>query len=126
MRPREVEADGEGDVGDVDVAGDVGGVGVGRGRRGVRRPAEGVGDLVGLSGDVPDVAGELGDEEEVSLGSQGPGRSGVGLGDGAGQGLMVGVYYQAPPFDLVSKLLDSGRYGEEFPIEGRIAGLGVR
>ena len=70
VRPHEVE------VGDVDVGdGDVGGGGVGEGR-GVR---EGMGaekgiwttmSLVKLSpGDVPDVAGELRDEEEVSLGS---------------------------------------------------------
>ena len=53
--------------------------------------AEGIGDLVGLPGDVPDVAGVLRDEQEMSLSSQGPGGSGVGLGDGAGQGLVVGV-----------------------------------
>ena len=53
--------------------------------------AEGVGDLVGLPGDVPYVAGVLRDEQEMSLSSQGPGGSGVGLGDGAGQGLVVCV-----------------------------------
>ena len=35
---------------------------------------------------MPDVAGELADEEEVTLSPQGPGGGGVGLRDGAGQG----------------------------------------
>ena len=40
--------------------------------------------LVGLASDVPDVAGELADEQEVTLGPQGPSGSGVGLGAGQG------------------------------------------
>ena len=47
------------------------------------RSAEGVGNLVGLASDVPDVAGELADEQ-VTLGPQGPSGSGVSLGDGTG------------------------------------------
>ena len=103
MQPREVEADGEGGVGDVDVAGDLGGGGRGVGEgmaaeNGIWttmllvKSSSGTG--VGGSGgrlrasatllDSPDVAGVLRDEQEVSLSSQGPGGSGVGLGDGAG------------------------------------------
>ena len=44
--------------------------------------------LVGLASDVPDVTDELADKEEVAFCSQGPGGSGVGLGDGAGEGLV--------------------------------------
>ena len=92
VRPRDVEArdvdGGEGEVGGGGGVGVGGGVGEGmgaekgiwttmllvksssgRGDRRVQRSAEGVGDLVRLPGDVPDVAGELRDEQEVSLGS---------------------------------------------------------
>ena len=40
---------------------------------------------------MPDVAGVLKDEQEMSLSLQGPVGSEVGLGDGAGQGLVVRV-----------------------------------
>ena len=62
---------------------------------------------------MPDVAGELRDEEKVSLSSQGPGGGGVGLGDGAGEGLVVSVDNQPPPFDVVLELLDGGRDGQK-------------
>ena len=61
---------------------------------------------------MPDVAGELRDEEKVSLSSQGPGGGGVGLGDGAGEGLVVSVDNQLPPFDVVLELLDRGGDGQ--------------
>ena len=73
---------------------------------------------------MPDVAGELRDEEEVSLGPQGPGGGGVGLGDRDSQGLMVRVDNKPPPLDVVLELLDRGRDGQELPIEGGVPGLG--
>ena len=69
---------------------------------------------------MPDVASELGDEEEVSLGSQGPGGDGVGLGDGAGQGLVICIDNKP-----VLELLDRGSHGQELPVEGGVQGLGV-
>ena len=141
VRSRGAEThDGEGDGG-----GDVG-VGVGEGvgavrggwkgsstmisliksssTRGVGGP-EGVSNLVGLTGDVPDVGGELGNEKEVSLSPRGPGGCGVGLGDGAGEGLVVHVDYHLPPLDEVLKLLDRGEDGQELSVEGgrRVPGV---
>ena len=74
---------------------------------------------------MPDVAGVLRDEQEMSLSSQGPVGSGVGLGDGAGQGLVISVYDKPPPFDVVLELLDRGGYGQELPVEGGVPGLRV-
>ena len=56
---------------------------------------------------MPDVAGELADEEEVTLGPQGPSGGGVGLRDGAGEGLVVCVNDQLPAIDEVLELRDS-------------------
>ena len=72
---------------------------------------------------MPDVAGVLRDEQEVSLSSQGPG--GMGLGDGAGQGLVVRVDDQAPPLDVVLELLDRSGYSQELPVKSGVSGLGV-
>ena len=100
---------------DVGEGGDVGGGGVGEGIGEVNggwngswvtillvkslsaRYGEGVRDLVGLASDVPDVTGELADEEGVTLGPQGPGGGRVSLCDGAGQGFVVGVLTASCP-----------------------------
>ena len=74
---------------------------------------------------MPDVAGELGDEQQLSLSAQGPGGSGVGLGDGAGQGLVVCVDDHSPSFDVVQELLDHGSDSQELDVEGGVTGLGV-
>ena len=50
----------------------------------------------------------------------------MGLGDGAGQGLVVGVDDKPPPFDVVLEILDRGGYGQELPVEGGVSGLGVK
>ena len=57
----------------------------------VRRSGEGIRDLVGLASNVTDVTSELVDKEEVMLSPPGPGGGGVGLPDGAGEGLVVRV-----------------------------------
>ena len=69
---------------------------------------------------MPDVADELADEEEVRLGPQGPGGGGVGLRDGAGEGLVVGVDDQFPALYKVLELLDRHSHRQELAIEGRI------
>ena len=55
-----------------------------QGRWRIWRSAEGVRYFDRLASDVPDVIGELADEQQVTLGPQGPSGSGVGLGDGTG------------------------------------------
>ena len=85
----------------------------------VRGSGEGVRDLVGLTSDLPDVAGELADKE-VGLGPQGPGGGGVGLCDGADQGFVVRVDDQLPALDEVLELPDRCGYGQELAVEGRI------
>ena len=79
-------------------------------------------DIVGeiRSCDVPDVAGEMADEEEVTLGPQGLGGGEVGLRDGAGQGFVIGVDDQLPPLDEVLELTDCRGHGQELAVEGRI------
>ena len=67
----------------------------------IRWSREGVCNLVGLASDVPDVAGKLADEKQVTYCLQGPGGGGVSLRDGAGQGLVVGVENQLPALDSV-------------------------
>ena len=59
---------------------------------------------------MPDVAGELGDEQQVSLSAQRPDGSGVGLGDGAGE--WWNFFYRSSD-------------GQELPVEGGVPGLGV-
>ena len=54
-----------------------------------------------------------------------PGGSGVGLGDGAGQGLVVHVDDHPLSLDVVLELLDRGGDGQKFPVEGGVPGLGV-
>ena len=89
------------------------------------RSTEGIRDLVGLASNMPDVAGELADEQEVTLGPQGPSGSGVGLGDRAGQGLVISVCYHLPPLDEVLELPDRGGNGQELAVQGGVPGLGV-
>ena len=62
---------------------------------------------------MADVAGELADEEEVTLGSQGPGGGGVGLHDGAGEGLVVCIDDQFTALNEVLELHDGGRDSKE-------------
>ena len=69
---------------------------------------------------MADVAGELADEEEVVLGLQGPGGGGVGLHDGAGEGLVVCVDDQLPALDEVLELLDRHGHGQKLAGNGRI------
>ena len=85
-----------------------------------RGSGEGVRDLVGLASNVPDVAGELADEEEVMLSPQGLGGGGVGLHDEAGQGFVISVNDQLPPLDEVLELPDCRGHGQELTVEGRI------
>ena len=49
----------------------------------------------------------------------------MGLGDGAGERLVVRVDYHLPPLDEVLELPDGGGDGQELPIEGGVLGLGV-
>ena len=46
-----------------------------------RRSGHCIHNLIGLPVDMADVASELADEEELTLGPQGPGGGGVGLRD---------------------------------------------
>ena len=69
---------------------------------------------------MPVVAGELADEEKVTLGPQESGGGGVGLRDGAGEGLVVHVDDQLPALYVVLKLPDECSLGEELAIEGGI------
>ena len=49
----------------------------------------------------------------------------MGLGDGAGERLVVCVDYQPPPLDVVLELPDCGGDGQELPIKGGVPGLRV-
>ena len=49
----------------------------------------------------------------------------MGLGDGAGQGLVVRVDDQAPPLNVMLELLDRSGNDQELPVEGGVPGLGV-
>ena len=69
---------------------------------------------------MPDVAGELADEKEVTLSPQGPGGGGVGLHDGAREGLVVCVDDQLPALEEVLELPDRRSQGQELAIKGRI------
>ena len=97
----------------------VGEIIIDQGRWRIRRSAEGVCDLVGLNSNVPDVAGELADEQEVAFGLQGPSVSGVGLGDGIGQGFVISIYNHLPPLEVL-ELPDSGGDGRELAFEGGV------
>ena len=103
----------------------VGEIIIDQGRWRIWRSAEGVGNLVGLASDVPDVAGELANEQEVTLSQKGPSGSGVGLGDGTGQGFVISVYNHLPLLDEVLELPDGGGDSQELPVEGGVPGLGV-
>ena len=88
------------------------------------RSGNGVRDLVGVSGDVTDVTGKLADEKEVALSPQGPGGGGVGLCDGAGEGLVVRVDDQLPALDEVLTDLATARSSQskvEFRDSGSVS-----
>ena len=86
----------------------VGEIVVGQGSWRFRGSGEGVRDLVRLASHVLDVAGELADEEEVTLSLQRPGGGRVGLRDGAGQRLVIGEDDQLLP------------HGQELAVKGQI------
>ena len=63
-----------------------------------------------------DVVGELANEEEVALSPQGTGGDGVGLRDGAGEGLVVHVDDQLPALVEVLELPDKRGHREELAV----------
>ena len=67
---------------------------------------------------MANIGGKLADKHEVAFGSQGPGGCGVGLGDGAGEGFVVGEDDEFPALDRVLKLLHGSGHSEEFTVEG--------
>ena len=86
--------------------------------QGCWRSGKRIRDSVGLTSDVPDVAVELADKQELALGPQGPSGGGVGLADGAGQRLVVSIYYHLPPLNEVLELPDRCEDGQELVVEG--------
>ena len=95
-------------------------------RRRFRWPQKSIRHLIGLSGDVAEVHGELRDEEKLSLHSLRPGGGRVGLGHGRGQWLMVRIQEHPRPIHEVLKLPDGGEDGEELAVERAVPCLRVR
>ena len=73
---------------------------------------------------MPDVAGELGDEEEA-LSLPRTGGCGVGLCDGAGERLVIRIDYHLPTFDEVLELPEGGGASLELLVEGGVPGVGA-
>ena len=61
---------------------------------------------------------ELTDKQEMVFRPLGPGGSGVGLGDGAGEGLVVHEEVEFPALNGVLKLLHGRKDGKECSIKG--------